>query len=701
MSPHERSDTLGPRLADRLSGARRRLFVGRAAELGLFRSALLADDPPFSLLYVHGPGGIGKTALLHEFARIAEDLGRRVARLDGRAIDPTPDAVLAALRPTAGPAGEMLPDNEVPDVLIVDTFERLAPIEGWLRDAFLPDLPARAVVVVAGRERPGAEWSTDLAWRDVARIVPLRGLTPDESRALLASLGVPADRHDAALAFARGHPLALALIGDVVAHGAADEPFAPERAAGAVRALVDRFVRDVPGADYRRALEVCAHARVTTESLLAEVLGDDAAPRLFAWLAGLSFVEHAPDGVFPHDVVRDVLDADLRWRAPDAYREMHRAVRRHVVRRFRESVGLEQQRAFFDLLYLHRHSPLMRPHYEWDALGSAFAERAMPDDHPAIVEMVRAHEGEASARIAAHWLERRPDAVVVFRSGAAPPIGFLMTLPAHETTPEDAEVDPALPAARAFAERHGPVRPGEAILIGRFWMGRERYQADPAVLNLVAAVSCRLWFTTPRLAWTFLLFAEPEPWRGMCDHLGFRRAAEADFEVGGRPYGAYAHDWRAEPPLAWLEAIGDRELAADAAAPRPDPDDAPLLVLSRDAFDRAVHQALRDFTRPDALAANPLLRTRLLATDTGGPPDPAALRQLLLEAVETLKGDPRDEKFYRALHRTFLNPARSQEAAAALLGLPFGTYRYRLARGIDRVSEWLWRRELHAPESDS
>jgi hypothetical protein len=29
------------------------------------------------------------------------------------------------------------------------------------------------------------------------------------------------------------------------------------------------------------------------------------------------------------------------------------------------------------------------------------------------------------------------------------------------------------------------------------------------------------------------------------------------------------------------------------------------------------------------------------------------------------------------------------------LGLPFGTYRYHLARGTDRVVSWLWQRELH------
>jgi len=34
------------------------------------------------------------------------------------------------------------------------------------------------------------------------------------------------------------------------------------------------------------------------------------------------------------------------------------------------------------------------------------------------------------------------------------------------------------------------------------------------------------------------------------------------------------------------------------------------------------------------------------------------------------------------------------QEAAELLDLPFNTYRYRLARGTERITEWLWRREI-------
>jgi hypothetical protein len=121
------------------------------------------------------------------------------------------------------------------------------------------------------------------------------------------------------------------------------------------------------------------------------------------------------------------------------------------------------------------------------------------------------------------------------------------------------------------------------------------------------------------------------------------------------------------------------------------------LVLSRTEFGEAVRQALRDYTRPDSLAANPLVRSRLVANATGQDGPPAALQALLRTATATLMANPKDAKLHRALWHTYLEPAPTQEQAAELLGLPFNTYRYHLAKGIKRVADWLWQRELTGP----
>jgi len=103
---------------------------------------------------------------------------------------------------------------------------------------------------------------------------------------------------------------------------------------------------------------------------------------------------------------------------------------------------------------------------------------------------------------------------------------------------------------------------------------------------------------------------------------------------------------------------------------------------------------LRDYTRPTALAANPLARSRLVADGTSNTGEAARLQALLRQALDTLNASPKDEKFGRALLCTFFRPAATQEGAAERLGLPFSTYRYHLARGEDRIVEWLWNLEL-------
>ena len=90
------------------------------------------------------------------------------------------------------------------------------------------------------------------------------------------------------------------------------------------------------------------------------------------------------------------------------------------------------------------------------------------------------------------------------------------------------------------------------------------------------------------------------------------------------------------------------------------------LVLSQPDFADAVRQGLKNLTRPDLLARNPLLRTRLLADAAAGDHrDAAGLARVLRGAVATLAQDSRDDKLYRV--RAFFD---AYGAAVALGVLP-------------------------------
>jgi hypothetical protein len=219
----------------------------------------------------------------------------------------------------------------------------------------------------------------------------------------LSARGVSRAQQSSALDFTHGHPLGLALAAEVLAKAPVQASLDLQRRPDVVQTLLERFVALTPSALHRQALQVCAHVRVTTEALLTAVL-DTTDPQevhqAFEWLRGLSFLDQGPDGVFPHDLAREVLESDYRWRNPDGYLQMHRRVLRYLWRKLQESRGADQQRVIFDKLYLHRHHPMMRPYFDWQGLGRAFADSANSNDYPLIVELVERYEGEESAEIA-------------------------------------------------------------------------------------------------------------------------------------------------------------------------------------------------------------------------------------------------------------------------------------------------------------
>lgn len=662
-------------MTPRLELGRGHGFVGREAELRVFERALREG---WAALLIHGLGGVGKTALLARCAELARAAGAAVVRLDGRDLDASPVGFELGLQTALGDSQPLAALAALPRaVLMLDTYEALAPLDGWLCEQFLPQLPPQTLLVLAGRHPPSVGWRSEPAWGSALGALELGALSPAESRALLEWRGVRGDVARA-LAFARGHPLALALLADVWQQSPG---FAPEDSPDLIGTLLERFVREVPGPQHRQALEALSQVRALNEAQLREALGLTEVHSLFGWLRGLSFVQQGPFGLFPHDLARDVLDADFHWRDPDSYAAMHRRVRGAYFRRIGETRGPEQLRHIFDLVFLHRGSPVLRPFYDWKHFGSLYSEAARPADHPAMVEMVGRHEGPESAALARHWLQRQPEAFTVVRGEGGGVTGLMALLELTRTTPEDAERDPAVAAVWAFMRRHGPPKSGQSAVLDRFFMdGGAAYQQSSPICNHLGLSSSQRWLTDPHLSWMFLAFSDPGYYRDYMSYYDYH-PVDAAYEVGGRAYGVYAHDWREVDAAQWLEAVGERELGGGPLAAGTAP------ALSRAEFAEAVRAALRDYHQPGALSGNPLLSSRLVSP---GQNPTRALRHTLWEAAQQLRLKPRDEKFYRALEATYFEPAATQELAAERLGLPFGTYRYQLGKAVERVTEWLW-----------
>ncbi len=689
-------------IGDRLTQARRRAFVGRAAELARF-DALLAPDCPIAVLVVHGPPGIGTSTLTRRFIEVAAERGHPTSLVDLSGGAPL-EALTAAQLPTvvpaapaAGRAGTTRTNTRRP-VLALDGVDLEGPVGQALRERVIPALPAYTLVVVASPVPPGATWSADPGWSELVATMRLAAFSAQEAHEYLAARDVPERERDKAVAFTHGHPLALALVAEVIR---STFSFSDRAARDAVVVLVDQLMSAAPTARHRSALAAAAVARTLTQDLLAAMMDTDDALAEFDWLAALPMVDRAPVGLRLHDVTRRLVTDDLQWRAPERRGDLTARARTHLLSRVDGTDSVRAADALAELMYLH---PRLRAALSFDqGLAALAVDRATVADAPTIITLIGRHEGEESAALASLWLSARPEQWFVVRAADGSVRGCWLHLRIDDLDPAVAALDPGVQAALSELTRHPRLRPGERATMVRFWCAVDDHQLPSPEQTLMTAWSARRDLTTAGLALSMTSFADPALWGATAEYADLHRFPDADFVVGGRSYGVFGHDWRVVTPREWLARLAAREAAgaagsaeAENAAWTHPADGGPAsAVLDRDEFTRAVRGALRALARPERLRTSPLLGTQLVRM-RAGPSAPigarvTALRSMLVAAAETLRSD---ERHYRVIHRAYLAPAASLEAAAEALGLPSSTFRRHLGTAVDRVAEVLWAQEL-------
>ncbi|MFJ9038833.1 ATP-binding protein [Streptomyces sp. NPDC102406] len=671
-------------VAERVNTARDTAFVGRRTELALLRDSLAGRPGAASVLYVHGPGGIGKSTLLRQYAKEARALGRPVVHVDGRALTAAPEAFEKAAAAAVRAPGTLL---------LIDTFEHCQSLEGWLREEFLPGLADDVLVVVAGRRAPTVDWVTDPGWAGLLAVVELADLGADEAELFLERRGIAPAERGPLLAFASGHPLALALAAHTARTTGIDLPAsgawrpAPE----VVAALLRQILGHLPGPRHRLALEVCAQAHLTTETLLRAVVGEDA-PELFAWMREQPYIDHCAEGIFPHDVVREALAADLRWRDPERFDRLYRKLHGHLLERIGSAPSERLLHTVGSLQFLYRGEGHMDQSHLWHLPGLVDDHPYGPSDEAQVLALAERAEGPDSAGTVRYWLRTRPQDFRVQRlRGTAPAVAFSAWL-----RPEPAqgrEHDPVAAAAWDHVTSHGPLGPGEHIALGRFHVHPRHYQRPSPVMDLMLWRMFGELLRDSGLAWSFIVLRDDGFWDA---HMEFcdMTALERPVVVGGSAYRLFAHDWRDLAPRAWLTEkqrtllSGTDPGTASAGAPDPPPlPGAPEPALSRPEFAAAVRAALRDLTRPEALELNPLRHSRLV-TDHG-----TKLRDVLTHAMACLVTRRGGDKALRVATLAFVEGAPTQEAAARRLGMPYSTYRRHLAAAISHIEEIMWRHE--------
>jgi hypothetical protein len=665
-----------------------RSFVGRARALELLDGALAeasAENEP-RLVTCLGPAGMGKTTLLQVFAEQARTAGSRIVWISAGELEKDE----ASLERVLGAPLEGLGSTPSADLVVVDALERDPALLAWLFDDVLPKVGARVLVVTTSRD-PALLGSQASALSAISRELRLRPLTDEETIDALARRGVPAEQRAELAVLAAGLPRAVA---ELAQRSRVDRPtpFAERPPHELVDAVAAGIVRDLPSLVHRHAVEAMAVACALDEPLLAAMLADVLPPgtdlhALYTWLGALTFVVRDARGLIPHPRVRDALLRELEVRDPVRLRELGQSAANELLRRV-DGAGLPtRHHHVLEALFAQR-SELGLSASLLEGAGQERLRRASGADLELAARLIESVDPSASALFAHH-----PERVVILARPEAAPSMIAMLLSLDE---DGAPADALSRQAEGAAPR----------VLARTFTSSTREARIAAHLAAQVALSMLAIESLDARTYEGELPAELIPHAPL---LGAVRVAGSElfstdlFALSGGASGAVGVERLAFAigmPLrqrgAFVSQVPPAMLAPNASpgvqgwvAPAPF-DEATLATWVRSAL-AARH-------RPHELKKSAMLA--LACVDRlvrGGVPPEAALGQLLDESCRALASAPAYESSARLLEVTYLDPSIvKQEAAAAELRLPFGTYRYQLRRALELVTVEIATREDEA-----
>jgi len=337
-------------IADLIRQGRRDTLAGRDAELGLLRQVTAPGGP--IVAYVHGPAGIGKTALISALDACLEDEGIRRLHVAAGAVEPTPTAILTALgraidqeARTVAELAKALANVKNLTVVMVDDVDTWRLAVSWLRSDLLPALPASTRLVLAGNVTPPPAWSIQYGQYFID--IKLGALPRADSDAAVTAAGLSAEMAERIWLLSGGHPLGLRM----AIHAARTGSLGTARDAGE---LANAILHAIGDSDLRRAVEACAIVRRANRAIMSAILkAEEPIPlSLLEAVEALPFAKRDAEGIYIAEPVRRAIVDWMSGVEPERYQLWRKTAADWIVSRLRAAGRSGRWRYMADLLHL-------------------------------------------------------------------------------------------------------------------------------------------------------------------------------------------------------------------------------------------------------------------------------------------------------------------------------------------------------------
>ncbi|MGP3966086.1 hypothetical protein ACTWPT_60145, partial [Nonomuraea sp. 3N208] len=248
--------------------------------------------------------------------------------------------------------------------------------------------------------------------------------------------------------------------------------------------------------------------------------------------------------------MRELLEADLRWRDPEGYAVMHDRIHAHLAQKVRTASDADVPGTVAALLYLHRGNGAPADVHRRHEEGEFQEEVLRAEDVGTLLRVATTAEGTASAGCAAFWAERQLQAFRLYRrTETGEPVAFSAWLRLAELDEQELAADPIVAAAWAHARATTPLRAGEHLALSRLW-ALPPYRGHSPVMEVIQWRMIGNCLRSERMAWSYIAVRRPnQAWVERLRRYGMRDICEQP-RLGDDAYTLFVHDWRAVPAQA-------------------------------------------------------------------------------------------------------------------------------------------------------
>ncbi len=438
-------------------------------------------------------------------------------------------------------------------LILLDSYERISALDGYLRRDLVPTLPDRALVLIAGRGEPDPGWFSG-GWEALCARLELQGLGQADALRLLAAHGLSDERVATIVGWAGGSPLALSLAAETASADADWNPETDLQRPEVLRSLIHRLAHSELRDVRMSALCIAAIARTTTPELLSAVLPRGEGESAYAQLCELTVAEPLGDGVTLHELVRKALLADLKLRN----QELERFLRRRIIDYLYVRANNDQPLLIIDMAHLVE-DPLLKWGFGWEGDVGFRIDSARDYDVARLEGELKVSQNSDWWHLTSRFFTDAADRVAVVRDVKDNICGYMACM-SLATAPGFSWSDPLIGPWLAHAREHRDQ--GESVL----WhaavdlTGQGKVQA---MLGVAGVLRCGA--VNPRFAYLPIDASYPGA-LAFAQALGADHLTELDVEIGGMMVECHRLDYGPGGITAFIRS----QVYAEIGLPKPD-----------------------------------------------------------------------------------------------------------------------------------